>query len=96
MKTARVSGLFVFVWLWSDDFVLSEEFSTYFEDAVRSLIVKSDEYYRNDMENLSDPVETAIRKCENIQVFKLLSKIFQLTRTFISLTLKSAIFLKKL
>ena len=43
------------------------------------------------MENLSDPVETAIRKCENIQVFKLLSKIFQLTRTFISQTLKSAI-----
>ena len=64
MKTGRVSRLFVFVWLWSDDFVLSQEFSTYFEDAVRSLNVKSDEYYRSDMENLSHPVETAIRKFE--------------------------------
>ena len=49
----------------SDDFDLSDEFSTFFEDAVRLLNVKSDEYYLSDTENLSDPVEIAIRKFEN-------------------------------
>ena len=49
----------------SDDFVLSEEFSTFFEDAVRSLIVEPDEYYLSDTENLSNLVEIAIRKFEN-------------------------------
>ena len=44
---------------------MSEEFSTFFEDAVRLLIVKPDEYYLSYMENLSDPVEIAIRKFEN-------------------------------
>ena len=44
---------------------MSEEFSTFFEDAVRSLIVKSDEYYLNDSENLSDLAEIAVRKFEN-------------------------------
>ena len=48
-----------------DDFDLSEEFSTFFEDAVRSLNVKPDEYYQSDTENLSNPVEIAIRKFEN-------------------------------
>ena len=42
----------------SDDLDLSEEFSTFFEDAVRSL----DEHYLSDTENLSDSVEIAIRK----------------------------------
>ena len=63
----------------SDDFDLSEEFSTFFEDAVRSLNVEPDKYYPIDRENLSNPVEIAIRKSGNlktIQVFKLLSKIF--------------------
>ena len=46
----------------SDDFDLSEEFSTFFEDAVRWLSVKPDEYYLTDTENLSDPVEIASRK----------------------------------
>ena len=32
----------------SDDFDLSEEFSTFFEDAVRSLNVEPDEYYLSD------------------------------------------------
>ena len=32
----------------SDDFHLSEEFSNFFEDAVRSLNVKPDEYYLSD------------------------------------------------
>ena len=49
----------------SDDFVLSEEFSTFFGDAVRSLNVEPDEYYLSDMENLSNPVEIAIKKFEN-------------------------------
>ena len=49
----------------SDDSDFSEEFSTFFEDAVRSLNVKPDEYYLSDTENLSDPVEIAIRKFEN-------------------------------
>ena len=49
----------------SDDFVLSEEFSTFFEDAVRSLSVEPDEYFLSDTENLSSPVEIAIRKSEN-------------------------------
>ena len=44
---------------------MSEEFSTFFEDPVRSLNVKPDEYYLSDTENLSDPVEIAIRKFEN-------------------------------
>ena len=58
----------------SDDFVLPEEFTTFFEDAVRLLNVEPDEYYLSDTENLSNPVEIAIRKFENL--FKLLSKIF--------------------
>ena len=45
----------------SDDFDLSEEFSTFFEDAVRSLDAKPDGYYLSDTENLSDSVEIAIR-----------------------------------
>ena len=49
----------------SDDFALFEEFSTFFEDAVRSLNVEPDEYYLSDTENLSNPVEIAIRKFEN-------------------------------
>ena len=49
----------------SDDFDLSEELSTFFEDSVRSLSVKPDEYYLSDTENLSDPVEITVRKIEN-------------------------------
>ena len=49
----------------SDDFDLSEEFRTFFEGAVRSLSVKPDECYLSDTENLSDPVEIAIKKFEN-------------------------------
>ena len=49
----------------SDNFDLFEEFSTFFEDAVRSLNVDPDEYYQSDTENWSNPVEIAIRKFEN-------------------------------
>ena len=48
-----------------DDFNFSEEFSTFFEDAVRSLNAKPDEYYLSNMENLSNPVEIATKKFEN-------------------------------
>ena len=51
----------------SDDFVLPEEFTTFFEDAVRLLNVEPDEYYLSDTENLSNPVDIAIRKFENHQ-----------------------------
>ena len=53
---------------------MSEEFSTFIEDAVSSLYVKPDEFYLSDTENLSDPVEIAIRKFENhisVQAIKL-------------------------
>ena len=49
----------------SDNLDLSEKFSTLFEDAVRSLNVKPDEYYLIETENLSYPVEIAVRKLEN-------------------------------
>lgn len=42
-----------------------EEFNTFFENGIRSLSVKPDEYYLSDKENLSDPAETAVRKFEN-------------------------------
>ena len=48
-----------------DDFGLFEEFSNFFEDAVRSLNVKPDKYYLSDTENLRDSVEIAILKFEN-------------------------------
>ena len=56
---------------------MSEEFSTFFEDAVRSLNVEPNEYFLCDMENLNNPVDIAIRKFENhpsVQAIK--QKIF--------------------
>ena len=44
---------------------MSEEFSTFFEDAVTSLNVEPDEYYQSEAENVSNPAEIAIRKFEN-------------------------------
>ena len=52
----------------SDNFDLSEEFSTVFEDAVRLLSVKPDKYYLSDTENSSDSVDIDIRKFENHQI----------------------------
>ena len=49
----------------SDDFDLSEEFSTFFEGALRSLNVKPDKRYLSDTENLSNSIEITIRKFEN-------------------------------
>ena len=46
--------------------MISDDNSTFFEDAVMSLNIKPDEYYLSETENLSDPVEIrAIRKFEN-------------------------------
>ena len=69
---------------------MSEEFSTFFEDAVRSLNVEPDEYYLSDTENLSNPVEIAIRKFENhpnVQAIKQnisVKKDFYLSNTEVS------------
>ena len=66
----------------SDDFVLSEEFSTFFEDAVRSLSVEPEEYYLSDAENLSNPVEIAIRKFENHPSVQAIKQNVSLTMDF--------------
>ena len=44
---------------------MSEEFSTFLEDAVKSLNVQPDESFLSDTERLSNPVDIAIRKFEN-------------------------------
>ena len=72
----------------SDDFVLSEEFSTFFEDAVRSLNVEPDEYYLSDMENLSNPAEIAIRKFENHQSAEAIKQNIPVNKNFDFLTLR--------
>ena len=59
---------------------MSEEFSTFFEDGVRSLSVKLDEYYLSGIENLGEPIEIAIRKFENhpsVQAIKQNSSVNQ-------------------
>ena len=75
-------------WIISDDFVLSEEFSTFFEDAVRLLNVEPDKYYLSDMKNLSiqenHPSVQAIKK--NISV----NKDFYFSNTEVSNILKEA------
>ena len=73
---------------------MSEEFSTFFEDAIRLLNVKPDEYYLSDTENVSDPAEIAIRKFENhpsVQAIKYnisVNQDFYLSKTEISDILK--------
>ena len=66
----------------SDDFDLSEKFSTFFEDGVRSLHVKPYEYYLNYKENLSDPVEIAIRKIENHPSFQAVKQNISVNQDF--------------
>ena len=78
----------------SDNFDLFEEFSAFFEDAVRSLNVDPDEYYQSDTENLSNPVKIAIRKFENhpsVQAIKQnisVNKDFHFSNTEVSDILK--------
>ena len=66
----------------SDDFVLSAGFSTFFEDAVRSLTVEPDKYYLSDIENLSNPVEIAIRKFENHPMVQAIKQNISVNKDF--------------
>ena len=74
---------------------MSEEFGTFFEDAVRSLNVEPGEYFLSDTE-ISILYILLLGSLKTIQVFKLLSKRFLKTRTFISPTLKPVMYLRKL
>ena len=71
-----------------------EELSTFFEDAVRSLNVKPDEYYLSAAKNLCNPVEIAVRKFENhrsVQAIKQnisVNKEFYFSNTWVSDILK--------
>ena len=73
---------------------MSEEFSTFFEDAVRSLNVEPDEYFLSDTENLSNPIDIAIRKFEkhqNVQAIKQnisVNKDFHFSNTEVSYILE--------
>ena len=49
----------------SGDFDLSKEFSNFFEDAVKSLNVKPDEFYLSYTEDLSDTIDIVMWKFEN-------------------------------
>ena len=44
---------------------MSEEFSIFFDDVVRSLNVEPDKYYLSETGNLSNATDIAIRKFEN-------------------------------
>ena len=61
---------------------MSEEFSTFFEDAVRSLNVEPNEYFLCDMENLSNPVDIAIRKFENHPSVQAIKQIISVNNDF--------------
>ena len=73
---------------------MSEEFSTFFEGALRSLNVKPDKRYLSDTENLSNSIEIAIRKSENhpsVQAIKqsiLINQDFYFSDTEVSDILK--------
>ena len=46
---------------------ISEEFSNFFEDAVRFMNIKLDKSYLDDTQkNMSDPIKVAIKKLETI------------------------------
>ena len=61
---------------------MSEEFNTFFEDAVSSLIVKPDEYHLGDTKNLSNPVEITIRKFENHPSVQAIKQIISVNQDF--------------
>ena len=66
----------------SDDFDLSEEFSTLLKDAVRSLNFKPDEFYLSDTKNLTGTVEIAIRKFENHPSVQAIKKNISVNQDF--------------
>ena len=51
--------------IFMDNFELSEEFSNFFENAVKALNIEPDEMYLNDVADLESPVDIAIKKFEN-------------------------------
>ena len=61
---------------------MSAGFSTFFEDAVRSLTVEPDKYYLSDIENLSNPVEIAIRKFENHPMVQAIKQNISVNKDF--------------
>ena len=73
---------------------LSEEFSTFFEDAVRSLNVKPDKYYLSDTENLKDSVEIPILKFENHPNVQSIMQNISVNQDLTSFTLKPVIYLE--
>ena len=73
-----------------------EKFSTFFEDAVRSLNIEQDAYFLSDTKNLSNPVDIAIRKFENHPSVQAIKQNISISKDFISLTLKSVTYLRKL
>ena len=80
---------------------MSEEFSTFLEDAVKSLNVQPDECFLSDTERLSNPVDIAIRKFENhpsVQAIKQnisVNKGFYFSNTEVSDILKETTALNK-
>ena len=66
----------------SDNFDLSKEFSTCFEDAVRLLNVKPDEYYLSDTKNSSDSVDIDIRKFKNHPSVQAIKKNISVNHNF--------------
>ena len=80
----------------SDDLDLSEEFSTFFEDAFRSLSVKPDEYYLSDTENLSDTVEIAIRKFEKLPTVQAIKQNISVNQNFYFSNIEVSDILKKI
>ena len=66
----------------SNDDKVAEEFSTFFENVVKSLNIKPRNLSLGNTTNLSDPVEIAIKKFENhpsvqvIREYKSKSRIF--------------------
>ena len=73
---------------------MSEEFSTFFEDAVRSLNVKPDKYYLSDTENLRDSVEIPILKFENHPNVQSITQNISVNQELTSFTLKPVIYLE--
>ena len=61
---------------------MSEEFSTFFEDAARSPNAKPDAYYLSHTENLSNPAEIALRKFENHPSVQAIKKSISINQEF--------------
>ena len=67
----------------SDESKVADSFSNFFENALHSLGIKTNEY-SNDNYGLENPVEIAIKKYDQHRVSILLKKILQATEALIS------------